>query len=93
MRYFPTTHIVIKDPYFNSFTGFVHQSIAHQTSHGIVFEDIELDMNMMLGSSNRLQQGLNHVIAIRTNRHAVSFKRQCLIDPLEKTDDGILFLI
>ena len=63
----PTAHIVVYQAYLDTLTGLIHQRIGHQTSQGVVLDDVQIKMDMVLGTGNIFQQFRNKGIAISDN--------------------------
>ena len=71
MLHFPTTHIVVDDTHLNTLASLGYQGIGNEKSQGVVLEDVHIDMDMMLGLGNVLQQFREESIAIRHDVHEI----------------------
>ena len=78
----PTAHIIINDANLHPTLRLVNERIGHQASQGIVLKDIHLDMDMMLGSGDVLQQFRKEGIAVRHDVYHIVLEgqRQVLVD-------------
>ena len=71
MLHLPTTHIVVDDTHLNTLASLGYQGIGNEKSQGVVLEDVHIDMDMMLGLGNVLQQFREEGIAIRHDVHEI----------------------
>ena len=78
----PTAYIVVDDANLDTFVGFSYQAVGHQSSQGIVLDDVHVDVDMMSGVSNVLQQLWQEGIAVRHNVHQIVLEgqREVLVD-------------
>ena len=59
----PTSHVVVHQPDAHPLTGFGRQSLAHQSSHLVIFYDIEFHMDMMPRRGNVAQEVIEHLLS------------------------------
>ena len=88
----PTAHVIVYETYLDTLTCLIHQSIGHQTAYGIVLKDIHIDMYVMGGLGNVLQQFGEKGIAVSHDVYLIILERQREILIYEKIDKRFMTL-
>ena len=68
---FPTAHIVVDNPYLHSLTGLGNQCVRNEVAKGIVLEDVHVDVDMVLGLCNVLEELGEEGIAVGHDVHEI----------------------
>ena len=78
----PAAHIVIGDTHLDTLAGFVNQCVSHQISQWVILNDIHVDMDVVCGSTDILQQFREEGIAIGHDVYLVVLEgqRHVLVD-------------
>ena len=86
----PTTHVVVDKSHLYAFAGPVDERIGHETSQWVVFDDVGIDVDVVAGLANSVQESKEKVVAVGININLVVAERQCeaLID--EQLDERLV---
>ena len=72
----PTTHIVVNQAHLNALPRLVNQGIGNQLRQRVVFDDVRIDVYVMLGTAYRLQQTKEEVGPFSIDFHLVVLEWQ-----------------
>ncbi len=86
--HFPAAHIVVDDAHLHAVPGAVDECVGDDVTELVIFKDEDVDMDMMLGETDGMEQGGEERIAGGVERHVVVFERQCHALVLEQQHQG-----
>ena len=92
MLHVPAAHIIVDQPHLHAFPRLVDQGIGHQTTQGVVGNDIHIDMDVALGLTDILQQHGEELIAIHTHVHLIVLEGQRQVLVHEEVYQGFVLI-
>ena len=92
VTHIPAPHIIVYQSYLYSLTSLGNKSITHHVSQGIVFEDIHIQMNMILCRGYLFQQSMKEAVSVSMYLYLAVFERQREVLTDKEVDDRFIFL-